>query len=195
TSIKDADTLDVKGLEKEHPLIWNGTVSAYFDALVRMTDGAGATLTPASVRVSVLTPNEPDVHKHAVAIATETPEFTVPAGGASSFTLNTYFGPKLRAILNNNYYASFPLDYSATLVMKTTTGFGQICGLCTWSWLVDTLVWALQQLHFVLRDWGLAIIGLVLIVRLLLHPVTKKSQISMSRMTKMGPELERLKKK
>jgi len=35
----------------------------------------------------------------------------------------------------------------------------------------------------------------VLVVRLLLHPITKKSQISMSKMSKMGPEMERLKKK
>src|SRR5207244_9124315 len=33
------------------------------------------------------------------------------------------------------------------------------------------------------------------LVRLILHPVTKKSQISMSRMTKLGPEMERLKAK
>src|SRR5205085_12598279 len=37
--------------------------------------------------------------------------------------------------------------------------------------------------------------GLVILVRSLLHPVTKKSQVAMMRMGKMGPEVERLKKK
>ena len=49
--------------------------------------------------------------------------------------------------------------------------------------------------HLILRDWGLAIIALVLVVRTLLHPITKRSQRSMMRMTKLGPEMERLKKK
>ena len=53
----------------------------------------------------------------------------------------------------------------------------------------------LTTFHAVFRDWGLAIIGLVCLVRLLLHPITKKSQINMMQMSKMGPEIERLKKK
>ncbi|HLL90291.1 MAG TPA: YidC/Oxa1 family membrane protein insertase, partial [Tepidisphaeraceae bacterium] len=47
----------------------------------------------------------------------------------------------------------------------------------------------------VLRDWGLAIIALVFVVRALLHPITKKSQVNMVKMQKMAPEIERLKKK
>ncbi|MBC8107842.1 MAG: membrane protein insertase YidC, partial [Anaerolineae bacterium] len=43
--------------------------------------------------------------------------------------------------------------------------------------------------------WGLAIIALVFIVRLILHPITKKSQENMARMSKFGPELEKLKTK
>ena len=46
-----------------------------------------------------------------------------------------------------------------------------------------------------LRDWGLAIIVLVCVVRTLLHPITKKSQIMMSKMGKMAPEMEKLKKR
>ena len=41
----------------------------------------------------------------------------------------------------------------------------------------------------------LAIIGLVCLVRLLLHPITKKAQVNMLQMGKMAPEIERLKKK
>jgi YidC/Oxa1 family membrane protein insertase len=56
-------------------------------------------------------------------------------------------------------------------------------------------VWILAGLHFVLRDWGLAIIALVCFVRLLLHPITKRSQVSMMGMQKMAPQMELLKKK
>ena len=42
---------------------------------------------------------------------------------------------------------------------------------------------------------GLAIIILVLLVRTLLHPITKRSQVKMMQMGKLAPEVEKLKKK
>lgn len=69
------------------------------------------------------------------------------------------------------------------------------CVFCTFHWLINGLVWLLGVFYAITRDWGLAIIFLVILVRGLLHPITKKSQISMLRMGKLGPEIERLKSK
>jgi YidC/Oxa1 family membrane protein insertase len=80
-------------------------------------------------------------------------------------------------------------------VIAPTSGFSKFCGMCTFQWLISFLVMLLTAFHLVLRDWGLAIICLVLLVRLLLHPITKKSQVHMVKMQKMGPEMEKLKKK
>lgn len=44
-------------------------------------------------------------------------------------------------------------------------------------------------------NYGIVIIILVFIMRLILHPITKKSQIAMSRMTKLAPKAEEIKKK
>ncbi len=104
--------------------------------------------------------------------------------------MSVYFGPKQRAILESPYYKTFPRCYDETLVL--VSGF---CSICTFTILVNALVWLLGAFHWVLHDWGLSIILLVCLVRLLLHPITKRSQISMSRMSKMGPEMEKLKKK
>ena len=75
----------------------------------------------------------------------------------------------------------------------------QSFGWCTFTWLVEFMIWLLNGLHAGLRDFGLAIIILVLIVRTLLHPITKYGQINMVRMQqKMGeftPKVEELKKK
>jgi len=72
-------------------------------------------------------------------------------------------------------------------------------GYCTFTWLVELMIWLLETLHYVVRDYGIAIIALVIIVRTLLHPITKKGQVNMVRMQqKMGeftPKLEELKKK
>ena len=72
-------------------------------------------------------------------------------------------------------------------------------GSCTFSWLVELMIWLLNVLHAVVRDFGVAIIILVLIVRTLLHPITKKGQVNMvrmqHRMQEMAPKIEEIKKK
>jgi YidC/Oxa1 family membrane protein insertase len=104
--------------------------------------------------------------------------------------MRALFGPRQRTLLNNDYYAAFPIAFDKTLVLSSGP-----CAACTWDWLVNLLVKLLVFFHMILRDWGLAIIALVVLVRLLLHPITKRSQIAMAKLGKMGPEMERLKKK
>jgi YidC/Oxa1 family membrane protein insertase len=56
--------------------------------------------------------------------------------------------------------------------------------------LTSALFWLLHLLHDnILFDWGLAIIALVVIVRTLLHPITKWSQI---RIQKFGKQMQEL---
>ena len=82
------------------------------------------------------------------------------------------------------------LDVKGKLVLTSGP-----CAWCTFNWLINGLVWLLGAFHLIVRDWGLAIVLLVVLVRSLLHPITKKSQVSMMKMGKLGPEMERLKKK
>jgi YidC/Oxa1 family membrane protein insertase len=108
--------------------------------------------------------------------------------------MRVFFGPRQRSLLKNDYYSTF--GFHEILVLT-----GGPCAFCTFQWLIDLLVMLLRLFHWVFGgfagrgDWGLAIIALVVLVRLLLHPVTKKSQVSMMKMSKFGPELERLRKK
>jgi YidC/Oxa1 family membrane protein insertase len=187
--------VDILAMNKDEPLLWSGMSSAYFDAIVRPTGSGGARFPIASAKAVLLNPDEKDSLKHDVALNFETGDIDLPAGGAAGFELNVYVGPKLRDVINNDYYAVFPMSYDETLVLRTLSGFGAICGFCTRPELIGILVRLLKGFHSVFRDWGLAIIALVCLVRLILHPITKKSQVSMSRMTKMGPEMERLKAK
>jgi len=53
----------------------------------------------------------------------------------------------------------------------------------------------MELLYRFIPNYGVVIMILVFIVRILLHPLTKKGQVSMSRMTKLGPKVEELKKK
>ncbi len=127
-----------------------------------------------------------DVTSEAVAIA---------PGASAAFDLGVYAGPLERSILAT--VQPFAALNMQGLILYLMSG---CCSWCTFSWLADLLVWFLAFLHDrVVFDWGLAIIVLVIVVRGLLHPLTRRSQISMMRVTKqmaaVKPEMEALQKR
>ena len=184
--------------EDKQPLLWAGASSVYFNAFVRPLPIEKGTVRPkyiSKVTAVALNPTSEPADRH-VAITFATSDFTVAAGQTQSVPAEVFLGPRWRAVLNHPPFSEFPRKYDESLVMTSGP-----CGYCTFQWLIGLLVGLLNVFHWVFGgfaghgDWGLAIIALVVIVRLLLHPVMKKSQISMLRMGKMGPEMERLKKK
>ncbi len=184
---------DLTRSDKGQPMAWAGTGGVYFDAFVLpqpMPGSATAAAGPAIEKVQAQALNPGNADDHRVVMSFSTNEVKLEPGQESALPLYVYFGPRWRDVLNTPYYAAFPRNYDSTLVM--TSG---MCGWCTFSWLINLLVMLLTGIHYVFRDWGLAIIGLVILVRVILHPVTKRSQVSMVKMGKMGPEMERLKKK
>ena len=185
----DDATKDLTKNKDGRPVLWSGTSSVYFEGIV--LPGTGPAPFVQAIRAEGLdVRKETEPVDRTIATVFETSELTVPAGGQLTLPLHTYFGPRWRKVLNTDYYTPFPRSYNQTLVI--VSGY---CAVCTFQWLIDLLVRMLGMFHFVTRDWGLAIICLVVLVRALLHPVTKRSQISMMKMGKMGPEMERLRKK
>jgi YidC/Oxa1 family membrane protein insertase len=67
-----------------------------------------------------------------------------------------------------------------------------------WRWLLPFshfMLEVLDWIHGVVRNYGLAIILLAFLVRLVLHPLNAVSMKSMKGLQKMQPEIERLKEK
>ncbi len=65
-----------------------------------------------------------------------------------------------------------------------------------WGWfffLTKPIFWLLHQMHALIGNMGVAIIGLTFIIKLLLFPLAYKSYVSMSRMKALQPEMEKLK--
>ncbi len=185
--VKEKSTVDLTKSSKGLPLQWTGISGAYFQTIVRPDAPAGSAF--AHVQAQSLNPYDPSDQIN-VALDYQYVTKTLAPSAQESLPLKVFLGPKMRSMLNGPYYSKFPLSYDETLVL--TSG---MCAFCTFQWLIDILVRLLGIFHFVLRDWGLAIIGLVVLVRLILHPITKRSQVSMMKMSKMGPEMEKLKKK
>jgi YidC/Oxa1 family membrane protein insertase len=122
------------------------------------------------------------------------PQRTLGPGEQSDFSVSVYAGPMERSIL----YERQPhktLNLGGLIFYQISS----FCGFCTFQWLAHLLIWFLGAVHAVTFDWAVAIIILVFTVRLILHPITKRAQVSMhrtmKRMAKFKPEMDKLQKK
>jgi len=82
-------------------------------------------------------------------------------------------------------------------LVKLKVGLDRMVDL-GWAWLhpfSELLLRVLKAVHSVVRNYGVAIILLATLVRLLLHPLNMMSMRSMRAMQKLQPEIERLRKK
>lgn len=61
-----------------------------------------------------------------------------------------------------------------------------------WDWFIDFLAWVLQILADFCGDWGLAVILMTVIIRLLLMPLTVKSLRSNAQMQAMQPRVQEI---
>lgn len=166
--------------------VWVGQASTYFGAIVLPDAAANPDLT---VTAEAKNPNAVVDRDIAITFESAAP-VTIAPRQQKSLALTVFLGPKWRDVVADNYYSSMPRMYDLLLVVQS-----KMCAWCTWPWLISSLVWILTKFHAAVRDWGVAIIGLVFLVRLLLHPITKKSQVQMMKMGKLAPEVEKLKKK
>jgi YidC/Oxa1 family membrane protein insertase len=197
--VKDTVTRELSVNDDKLPMLWAGTSTVYFQAIVmppvRHAGGTVASTTKSFKGIG-MDPEAQHKELQPVATAGETVDLPVGPNQRVTYPLSVYFGPKDRRVLDQPYYAALPRHYDQTLVVRVGP-----CAFCAFDPVINVLVWLLGVFHWVWGgfvhkgDWGLAIISLVLLVRLTLHPVTKRSQISMLKMGKMGPEMERLKKK
>ena len=103
------------------------------------------------------------------------PTLTVPAGEERQLAARFYAGPKdqdrLEALAPN---LSLTVDY----------GF-------LW-WIAVPLFKLLDLLHALVRNWGVAIVLLTLLIKLALYPLSAASYRSMANMRKVAPEMKRL---
>jgi YidC/Oxa1 family membrane protein insertase len=129
---------------------------------------------------------------------------TVAANDSATMGLSVFMGPKKKQILAGDAGAG-PTTAAYAYSIYEYMGVIQIARGGCYSImpfipkLAFVILNMLDWIHMVTRNWGVATIILVIIVRLLMHPLTRSSQISMAKMQQkmaaIQPELERIKKK
>lgn len=104
------------------------------------------------------------------------PDFLVNAGESKTVSANFYVGPKIQEYMEQ-----------AQEDLKLTVDYGWL-----W-WVASPLYWLLTKIYSFLGNWGLAIIGITVLVKLALFQLNAKAFKSMAKMRKFGPEMTRLK--
>lgn len=119
----------------------------------------------------------------------------VGPGTSATLEMGVYAGPLDPRVLDR--VEPFRSINLGGLILYQMSG---CCSWCTFAWLASLIVQLLMFLHdWVVFDWGLAIIVLVIMVRTLLHPLTRASQINMQKfargMQELKPQLDALQKR
>ncbi len=107
--------------------------------------------------------------------------FTLGAGESVTKHFGAFLGPKDHGMLQ-------AID-GGTPKLEETVDFG------IWAAICRVLLLALRFFHSLAGNWGLAIILLTVLVKLLLLPLTHKAMVSAESMKKLQPKMEELRKK
>lgn len=107
--------------------------------------------------------------------------------GEGAIAVQTYFGPK-----SDDLFARLP---EAKARNYGIVRHADMSG-CTFQVIQVAMLWLLTLAYKIVGNYGVAIIILVCIVRLILHPITKRGQINMMKMQKgmahLKPKMEAL---
>jgi YidC/Oxa1 family membrane protein insertase len=71
----------------------------------------------------------------------------------------------------------------------------QIIDFGWFHWIAAPLIWALNMMNKVTRNYGIDIIILTIIIKIIFYPLTVKSSTSMKKMQKLQPKIMKLKEK
>jgi YidC/Oxa1 family membrane protein insertase len=112
------------------------------------------------------------------------------ANDSKTYNFQFYLGPKDKSLFDKN-------ERYRKLGFVQTISF-MPCFCCP-TWIIHPLAFGIlaimKWMYVFIPNYGVVIIILVFLMRLIMHPITKKSQVSMSKMSNLAPKAEEIKKK
>ena len=178
--------------------VWAAATNKYFAAIVRPISSNNLT-TLKSLRLGLAQYYDPDIYAKRPN-GDENISFSIKAGNVKLDTaesgdnvldlkLGIYIGPKDNEIFKNNP------TYKELGFFHTIAFRGCCCPENVIRPLAFGIMMMMDGIYTVIPNYGVAIIILVFLMRLVMHPITKKSQVSMMRLQKVGPKMAEIKKK
>ncbi len=116
--------------------------------------------------------SDPANELYKVAMVGQTP-VTVRPGARAQVSTTFFVGPKIQEQLKD-----------VAQGLELSVDFGKL------TFLSSPLFWLLRKTHQLVRNWGLAIILVTLLIKLLFYPLTEASGRSMAKMRKVQPRIK-----
>jgi len=185
-----------RGAGDEPPVVWTAVANKYFVAFESFRPWGQSATPDWLAEVTEIPVGLTSSGVEAITFQTTTDPIVLHAGEKRAFTTDCYLGPKKRKAFQEvpDYVAR---GYDSLVLASYATG--SCCSFLAFKSLTVFMINLLSLLQSVVFNYGVAIIILVLIVRTILHPVTKKGQVNMMRMQqemgKIQPKMEELKKR
>ena len=199
-ALSKADSVEERQLDTEQRVgpefLWAATVSKYFAGIVVPLAEKGKSYADWMPRRvgrlydpdGDLNSGDEDVGLY-LGTSTTTLAATGDSGSSRTYRMQVYIGPKDKSLFDKN-------DQYRSLGFSHTIDFLACC--CPTA-IIQPLAFGILALmkwmYGFIGNYGVVIIILVFFVRLIMHPVTKKSQVSMSRMSELAPRAEEIKKR
>jgi YidC/Oxa1 family membrane protein insertase len=114
-----------------------------------------------------------NVQGNEFALATVGPMQTVAPGSTQSFDFRLFLGPMLQSQL-----------------AATAPRFDLVANYGRLTFLAKPLFWLLDQAHHLLHNWGVAIILVTFLLKLLFYPLSEASYRSMAKMKALAPRIK-----
>jgi len=124
-----------------------------------------------------------------IGISFQTLSADILAGDKKQYQFELFIGPKDKTLFDKDEY------FSAMGFVQTIDFMGCCCPAGIIRPMAFFILASMNWLYTFIPNYGVVIIIFVFIIRLLIHPLTKKSQVSMSKMQTLGPKVEEIKKK
>lgn len=118
-----------------------------------------------------------DVSQSSISVKINSVDMELAAGAEETHTYAMYVGPKRESLLGPPLQATEIMDFGF---------FGPVAKL---------MLWLLTTLHSIGLSYGLAIIGLTIMVRGSLYPLSRKQAVGAQKMKELQPQIAELKKK
>lgn len=190
----DADAADTPLVTENTRVAWTAVANRYF-ACIMAPAGRTSVQDPrlfSEVTATCLTNilhDEERPHQD-FTIEFTTRRLDLEPGTAKALAFDCYLGPKLKKA-----FVEVPA-YQARGYEEVISASFYACAPTAMVWM---MMWLLGIFERLVGNYGVAIIVLVLVVRAVLHPITKKSQVNMYKMqkdmAKLQPKLEAVRQK
>ena len=161
-------------------LLWGGIASKYFVELVIPTDS--------SILGNPTYSGKVEQNNYANAQALFTRQSYTGTDIEDSYYM--YFGPREdKSLKVYNTPDKNSWNFGGYKIIEALPSSGWL------SWLETILKWALEMIHKLISNWGICIIILTIILKILMFPISKKQSLSSLKMQELQPKLQAIQKK